>query len=209
MPSWDTIFKDQGYFFLEPHPDMERLVRLFKNNGVQRILDLGCGTGRHIVYLSKMGFQMDGLDSSPHAIELTQKWLKEEGLTATIREHLMERSFPYQDTSFDALISVQVIHHNLLKDILFTISEIERVLKPRGLIFVTVPILGSKPINPEKEWHLHQVESGTYIPQKGPESGIPHHYFTEDELCEAFNRFELLEIYMDSTDHRCLLGVKR
>jgi SAM-dependent methyltransferase len=209
MPSWDTIFKDQGYFFLEPHSDMARLVELFKNNSVQRILDLGCGTGRHLVYLSKMGFHMDGLDSSPHAIALATKWLMNEDLTATIKEHQMEHSFPYNNLLFDALISIQVIHHNLLKDILFTISEIERVLKPGGFIFITVPVLDSTPVNPEKDWHLYQVEDGTYIPQKGPESGIPHHYFTKDELCEAFNRFEVLEIYMDHTNHRCLLGIKR
>jgi predicted SAM-dependent methyltransferase len=110
---------------------------------------------------------------------------------------------------FDALISIQVIHHNLFKDILFTISEIERVLKPGGFIFITVPVLDSTPVNPEKDWHLYQVEDGTYIPQKGPESRIPHHYFTKDELCEVFNRYELLEVYMDNTNHRCLLGIKR
>jgi SAM-dependent methyltransferase len=209
MPSWEEIFKNQGYFFLDPHPDIAHLAELFKNHSVKRILDLGCGTGRHLVYLSKLGFQMEGFDSSPHAIALAQKWLDEEDITAAIREHAMERSFPYPDMSFDAVISIQVIHHNILKDILFTISEIERVLKPRGLVFVTVPILGSKPVNPKKDWQLHQVENGTYIPQSGPESGIHHHYFTEDELCEAFNKFEPLEIYIDSTDHRCLLAVKR
>jgi len=209
MPSWEKIFKDQGYFFLDPHPDIARLAELFKNHGVKRILDLGCGTGRHLVYLSKLGFQMEGFDSSPHALALSQEWLNEEGLTAAIREHQMEFPFPYPDMSFDALISVQVIHHNLFKDILFTISEIERVLRPRGFIFITVPVLGPKPVNPEEDWQLHQVEDGTYIPQSGAESGIPHHYFTETELCDVFNGFERLEIYIDSTDHRCLLGVKR
>ncbi len=209
MPSWEKIFREHGYFFLNPHPDITRLAELFKTHGVKRILDIGCGTGRHLVYLSRMGFQVDGFDSSPHAIALAQKWLDEEGLTATIREHLMERSFPYPDMSFDAVISIQVIHHNLINDILFTISEIVRVLKPRGLIFIAVPVLGPKPVSPEEDWQFFQVEDGTYIPQSGPESGIPHHYFTEDELCEAFNRFETLEIYVDSTDHRCLLGFKR
>jgi SAM-dependent methyltransferase len=209
MPSWDKIFKDKGYYFLDPHPDMAQLAKLFKIHGVHRILDLGCGTGRHLVYLSRMGFQMDGFDSSSQAIALSRKWLDEEGLTATIREHLMERSFPYSDASFDALISVQVIHHNLVKDILFTIAEIERVLKPGGYIFITVPVLGSKSVNSKEDWQLHQVENGTYIPQSGPESGVPHHYFTEDELCEVLSGFEPLEIYIDYTDHRCFLGIKR
>jgi SAM-dependent methyltransferase len=209
MPSWESIFKEHGYFFLDPHPDMAKIAELFKTHGVRRILDLGCGTGRHLVYLSKMGFKMDGFDSSSHAIALSHNWLREEGLTAKISAHQMEQPFPYPRESFDAVISIQVIHHNLLKDIFFTIAEIERVLKPRGFIFVTVPVLDSKPVNPKEDWHLHQVEEGTYIPKNGPESGIPHHYFSKDELCEALNRFEPLEIYIDSTDHRCFLGTKR
>jgi len=209
MPTWDEIFREQGYFFLSPHPDMARIAALFRGHGVKRILDVGCGTGRHLVYLSRLGFQMDGLDSSSHALALSYRWLDEEGLSAGLREHLMERPFPYSDGLFDALISIQVIHHNLLKDIVFTVSEIERVLKPGAFVFITVPALRSKPENPEEDWQLRQVENGTYIPMQGPERGIPHHYFTENELCEVFGSFEILEISTDSTDHRCLLGSKR
>ncbi len=209
MPTWDKIFREHGYFFLDPHPEMSRLAVLFRGHGVKRVLDLGCGTGRHLVYLSRLGFQMDGIDSSSHALALSNRRLDEEGLSASLREHLMEQPFPYPDESFDALISIQVIHHNLLKDIVFTVSEIERVLKPGAFVFITVPTLGPKPENPEEDWQLRQVEDGTYIPMCGPESGIPHHYFTENELREVFSSFEILEVFIDSTDHRCLLGSKR
>ncbi|RDE10865.1 MAG: hypothetical protein C4K48_12730 [Candidatus Thorarchaeota archaeon] len=209
MPTWDSIFREQGYLFVDPHPDMARIAVLFKEHGVKRVLDLGCGTGRHLVYLSRLDFQMDGLDSSSHALALSNRWLDEEGLSASLREHLIERPFPYPDGMFDALISIQVIHHNLLKDIVFTVSEIERVLKPGAFVFITVPTLGLKRENHEEDWQLRQVEDGTYIPMGGRESGIPHHYFTENELREVFGSFEILEIFLDSTGHRCLLGSKR
>lgn len=209
MPTWDEIFRDHGYFFVGTHPDMADIALFFKEHRVKRILDVGCGTGRHLVYLSKLGFQMDGIDSSTHALALSKKWLDEESIVANIQEHLMERPFPYSNGIFDALISIQVIHHNLFKDILFTVSEITRVLKPNGFIFITVPIFGPKPENPEEDWHLCQVEDGTYIPQRGPESGIPHHYFTKDTLCEVFSDFEVLKLYMDSTNHQCLMGFKK
>jgi len=35
------------------------------------------------------------------------------------------------------------------------------------------------------------------------------YYFTENELREVFGRFEILEVSIDCTDHRCLLGSKR
>jgi len=40
-----------------------------------RVLDLGCGVGRHLVYLSSQGFEMHGLDLSPAGVERCQKEL--------------------------------------------------------------------------------------------------------------------------------------
>ena len=56
---------------------------------------------------------------------------------------------------------------------------------------------------------LEEVEDSTYIPRAGPESGIPHHYFTESELRKTFNSFEILDLYIDATGHRCLLGEQK
>ena len=208
MPDWDKIFRDHGYFFVDPHEDIFRLVSLFRENGVRRILDVGCGTGRHLVYFARNGFNVYGFDSSAHALVLAEKLLQEVALSANICEHRMEKTFPYPDNFFDAVLSIQVIHHNLIQDILHSISEIERVLVPSGYLFISVPILGPKPENPDDDWHLKLIEEGTFVPKSGPESGIPHHYFTEEELLEVFDNFHALEVYIDSSNHRCFLGQK-
>lgn len=209
MPDWEKIFEEKGHIFVEPHPDMSRLSTIFCEQKVKRILDLGCGTGRHLAYFSKAGFEVSGFDSSKTAIDLAVKWLKDEELDADVCFNRMEELFPYPDDFFDAVISIQVIHHNLMPDILTSVSEVERVLKIGGYLFITVPILGPKPEDPDDDWKLHQVEDGTFIPQSGPESGIPHHYFTEEELLEVFRNFKILEMYKDVTNHRCLLGVRK
>jgi len=199
MPDWEKIFEERGHVFVD----------IFRDQEVKRILDLGCGTGRHLAYFSRVGFEVSGFDSSKTALDLAVKWLKDEELDADVRLSRMEEPFPYPDDFFDAVISIQVIHHNLLRDILITVNEIERVLKIGGYIFITTPILGPKPENPEDDWKLHQVEDGTFIPQSGPESGIPHHYFTEEKLHEVFRNFKILEMYMDDTNHRCLLAIRK
>ena len=209
MPDWEEIFKEKGYLFVDPHQDMSRLSTLFHDNDVKRILDLGCGTGRHLAFLSRAGFEVTGFDSSKTALDLAKKWLIEEELEAAVHLGRMEETFPYPDDYFDAVVSVQVIHHNLMRDILITVREIERVLKSKGYLFITIPILGPKPENTDEDWHLHQVEDGTFIPKSGPESGIPHHYFTEEEIHEVFSNFEILEMYTDNTDHRCVLAVRK
>jgi SAM-dependent methyltransferase len=209
MPDWEKIFEEKGHIFVDPHQDMSRLATIFQAQDVKRILDLGCGTGRHLAFLSRAGYEVSGFDSSKTALDLATKWLKEEELDADVHLGKMEESFPYPDDYFDAVISIQVIHHNLMRDILTTVNEIERVLKIGGYIFITVPILGPKPEEPEDDWKLQKVEDRTFIPQCGPESGIPHHYFTEEELHEVFRNFKILEMYMDDTNHRCVLAIRK
>ena len=194
--------------FIDPHPDMARIVEILRRHNVRKVLDLGCGTGRHIVYLTKRGFQVYALDSSAVALSHAESWLKDEGLTASLTRGRMEEDLPYSDEFFDAVVSVQVIHHNLIESVLRTIGEITRVLKPGGVVFVTVPILTVGPIQKEMDWQLQEVEPRTFIPGRGPEAGIPHHYFTEESLKAAFSEYNVQELYVDDTNHRCLLGIK-
>ncbi len=207
MPDWEDIFKKDGKVFETPHPDMERISTLFKKRDIRKILDIGCGSGRHLVFFSKRGFEIFGIDASPSALDISNEWLKEEGRFCDLKLHRIEDIFPYSDEYFDALISIQVIHHNLLKDIEFTINEMKRVLKSKGLIFITFPLfgVGSK----LEQWDLKEIEKGTFIPQKGPERGLPHHFFTKDEIYQLFKSFKILQLYVDETKHRALLAEKR
>ena len=68
---WDERFKEKKYFLKWPD---EMVVRfLAKNNGKrnQRVLDLGCGSGRHSELLIKQGYQVYGCDVSAAAIKMT------------------------------------------------------------------------------------------------------------------------------------------
>ena len=202
MPDWDDIFNERGKLFIEPHSDMIRIAGFFRENHIKRILDLGCGTGRHLIFFSKLGFDIYGFDASSRALEIARNWLDEEGLDVKVLHHKMEDRFPYENEFFDAIISIQVIHHNLMSDILFTVHEIERVIKPSGMIFITVPI------DFDQNSQYYEVEKGTYIFQNGLESGIPHHYFTIEEIIKVFKSFKLLEIFIDNYNHWCILGIK-
>jgi len=206
MPDWDDIFSEKGKVFTEPHQDMDKIATLFEEKGVRRILDIGSGTGRHLLYFSKKGFEVYGMDASLKGISIAKKWLSEENLKAEIILHRMEEKFPYKDDFFDAIISIQVIHHNKMKNIKITISEIERVLKKGGIIFITFPRLKGR--SGLKDWKLKEIEKNTYIPQAGQEKGLPHHFFTIEEIQDLFHSFNLLEIYDDRKRHRAILGIK-
>jgi SAM-dependent methyltransferase len=205
MPDWDDIFAEKGKYFTKPHPDMEKLAKLFREEGVRRILDLGCGTGRHLLFLLKKGFEVYGLDGSPNGLEIAKNWLTEDNLSSELTCHKIEQKLPYEDGFFDAIISIQVMHHNLMKDILFTVNEIKRVLKPEGFIFLTFPLLQGFYV---KRQDMKKLETRTYVPLTGQEKGLPHHFFTVAEIKRVFDSFKLSEIYIDKTNHRAILGQK-
>ena len=207
MDSWDSIFKEKGKVFTTPHPDIKEVVDYLKLKNSPRVLDLGCGTGRHLVHFALQGFEVYGLDAAPEGIKIARKWLEERNLSANLVLHRMEKGFPYQDSFFDAIISIQAMHHNNLEKIRFIVQEIERVLKPGGLIFITVPKFDL--FNKKNPWELKEIEKGTFIPLSGPEKGLYHHYFTILEIYEVFNGFEIKKIYIDKTKHRAILGFRK
>ena len=200
---WDTIFRDKGSVFTEPHEDVPKIARLLKARAAPTVLDLGCGSGRHVVYFAQQGFSVFGVDHSPAGIALTQQWLGQEGLSATLHVHDITEPLTFEDASFDAVISTQVIHHATLAAIKGIIREIERVLKEQGLVFITVPSLRNQGTR------FEEVEPNTFVPLDGAEKGLPHHYFTPEELREVFGGFDVLDIHLDAVNHYCLSALKR
>jgi SAM-dependent methyltransferase len=201
--AWNEIFKREGKVFTKSHEDIPRIVQLLKDKGAKTVLDLGCGTGRHAVYFAQNGFSVSGLDNSPEGIEMARQWLADEGLLADLRLQNMAETLPYTNGFFDVVLSIQVIHHARIATIRSIIREIARVLKEGGFIFVTVP----------KEKHpgesRQEIEPCTFIPLDGPEKGLPHHYFTQEELREVFADFEITDVHLDRTNHYCLSAFKR
>ena len=51
-------------------PPLERKVLRFARG---RVLDIGCGAGRHCLYLQEKGFEVTGIDNSPLAIEVSMQ----------------------------------------------------------------------------------------------------------------------------------------
>ena len=206
--AWNEIFKQQGKFFREPHEDMPMVGDLLEEHRATRVLDLGCGTGRHVVYLVRRGFSVCGLDSSPEGLRVARQWLGEEGLDGDLRLQDMTERLPYEDGFFDAVISVQVIHHADMATIRRIVEEILRVLKPGGFVFVTVPELKDGKPYSWQGMDYEEVGPHTFLPLTGPERGLLHTYFTPESCREAFGDLDIIDLHVDSVHHHCVLGFK-
>jgi ubiquinone/menaquinone biosynthesis C-methylase UbiE len=133
--------------------------------------------------------------------------LREEEMSVEIICCRSEHKYPYNDNYFDAIISIQVIHHNYMANILKSVEEIKRVLRKGGFIYITFPYLKKNIKN--NNWDLKRIDENTFVPQKGKEKGLVHHFFSSEEIETIFASFELIKNYIDKTDHRAILGIKK
>jgi len=199
---WEKIYKKGELLKREPHPEIGKIANIFKKEETRRILDLGSGGGRHLICLAQRGFDVYGLDLSPTGLAYTLSVLAREKLSAHLVLHDIS-SLPYDDGYFDAVISIQVIHHNKLNGIKATIKEINRVLRYKGLVWVTMPVSKNEPSTKQKE-----IEPGTFLPLDGREKGLPHHYFRIEEIPILFSGFTVIDLHVDTTNHFSLLARK-
>ena len=69
-----------------------------------KLLEIGCGSGRQLEFLRRLGWQVEGLDLDPTAVKVASS----RGLAIHLGS-LKEQNFP--DQSFDAVVSSHVIEH--------------------------------------------------------------------------------------------------
>ena len=65
---------------MPPAPEVVEMADRLEREGVRRVLDIGCGMGRHLVYLAARGFAVVGTDNAPEAITACRRSLDEMAL---------------------------------------------------------------------------------------------------------------------------------
>ena len=156
---------------------------------MRRVLDLGCGGGRHLVYLASQGFETFGTDVDPYGLAHARSWLEQEGLSAHLAVVDME-NLPYLNGFFDAVVSTYVIHHNVLEGVQRTLAGVRRVLQPGGWFFATVRAW----CGPE-DWRGPEIEPGTWlVRERDCDVLVPHHLFREDELRAVWEGFRIVDL---------------
>ena len=170
-------------------PEVVEFADHMKRAGSRDVLDLGCGAGRHSVYLANQGFNVVGSDISSTAIGKLVSRSKNGSLQNLLSVNADMISLPFEDEIFDALVSINVLHHNTAAGIGKTVTEIFRVMKKGAIGFLT-----TLSEHDYKNGLGKELEHGTYVMTEGDEVGIVHHFFTREELLASFERFEIVSV---------------
>lgn len=135
---YDLIAEDFSRTRYSAWPEFN-LFSKYLNEG-DKILDLGCGNGRLLDFFKDKNIIYTGTDNSEKLMEIARKRNPEANFLITD-----SLSLPFQDNCFDKVFCIAVLHHipsvNFRKQF---IKEAQRVLRPGGILIVTVWNLWSR-----------------------------------------------------------------
>ena len=195
---WEIVTGKQEEIWKNPSTESYYLLNRWMNQGKKDFLDLGCGLGRHSILFGSNGFNVSAFDISEDAINKTKLWAEEEGLTFDYKVGDM-LNLPYENEKFDSILCRNVISHTDTEGMRRVVSEIDRVLKHDGEIYLT---LGSKDTYGFKQVDWPLIDQNTRLKMEpGPEYKTPHFYADYDLCKELFKDFDILKIHQVITYH--------
>lgn len=184
----------EGWYRLRRHTrfnaELTELAARWKSG---RLLNIGCAHGPDFLPF-KDKFDLWGLDSSPAMISLASHHSEKSKFSASLMV-ADAVSLPFQDRSFDWIISVAAHHHILDKQgRLQAFRELRRVIKPGGEVFLTV----------WNRWQKDFIGKGeqVIVPWKIKDQQLMRHYylFTYQEIAKLLKTagFTVIRTYPES-----------
>lgn len=156
-----------------------------------KILDLGFGTGRHLVYLASEGFNVEGVEISKIGFQIAKDWLSDLDLIALIQnQSLMEINL--EEQAYDAVLDVACLQHNNYDQMKVIVDKVYDSLKIGGHFFSYL-----KSINDSHRLLGLKISDKTYaysniIDKVDAQTIIT---FTDlDDVKNLFNKFKSVEI---------------
>lgn len=159
-------FKQQKYW---------PLIKENLKNG-ERYLDVGCGIGGWVIFLSEEDYNIEGIDGAARVVRAITEYNRD--LKIKVGDIT---NIPHPDASFDGLLAIGALEY-ARNNVDAALKELNRVLKPGGFAIIEVPIINT-------------IRRLSYVPLKKIERLIKisqgHHPTFSNYL---FDRQELLKL---------------
>jgi tellurite methyltransferase len=205
MTGWQRLWKDPEVVKLwqqfPPLPPVVAMAERLAHGGQRAVLDIGCGVGRHVLYLAARGFAVTGLDNSRDALRICRGSLERAGLTAALVEGEMT-AMAFRPDSFDGVVASHAIHHVDGPTLRRIIGAITELLTTGGLLAWATPSTRNYRCGRGRE-----LDPGTWVDDAHEEGPVPHHYCSETEVRQLLGAYDLEAVeeheYIDEGGARC------
>lgn len=174
---------------VRPTPAVVRLAKRFRRElGRARVLDVGCGEGRHMICFANEGHRAVGIDYEPLALRKARA----QPATRAMRKRLDfvlgdAFSLPFRRGSFDVVVDSGVFHHVKKVDWSRYLQGLEALLKPGGYFHLTTFSTRFKHYPGERRTRNWIVHRNHY-----------DHFFRKADFGRIFGKtFEILAIAED------------
>lgn len=194
---WEESYQKKDNFVFYPHEEVIRFFAKYINqrkglttfkkkhteNGFPKVLDLGCGIGRHIIFSNTMQTDAYGVDLSESAIEFAIDWAKKEGMKHAEDKILQSdiTKMPFQNNFFDFIVSHGVLDSMSEVNSRNAIIDTCRVLKPGGYFYCDL-------ISGDDSFHNSNF-SGEEIVQSEHEKDTIQLYFNANLINDFFSKY--------------------
>lgn len=210
---WDEVYNQRFMTMWYPNEDIIRFCALLiqkklthdryeVKRKVERVLDLGCGNGRHAIYFASQGFKADGVDISEQAVAWAKDWANREHLEVDFRVSDIA-NLPYEDATFDVVVSHGVLDHVTSAVAQSAVREVHRVLKPAGLFYCDLRSTEDYEFGAGRPTARNE-----FILDGGYERGLTQHFFDKDEVDQLFDGLFGI-IYIELHEHKMGPDFKR
>lgn len=158
---------------------LQRLARLLPGG---RLLDVGCGEGRHAIAAARLGFRVTAVDYEPLALKRAKRFARKRGVAGIRFRGADALDLPFPAAAFDVVLDYGCLHHQRKADWPRYRGGIVRVLKPRGFYVLSVFGPGFALFHGSRRcWH---IALGAY-----------RRYFRRQDLTGLFGgAFEIVEL---------------
>jgi len=102
------------------------------------LLELGFGSGREAAFLLQNGHDVRAIDASAGMVEEALRRHPELSGRLTCEAQPLQEGSRLLGESFDAVLAIAVLMHIPDSDLFETIFQLKRLLKPRGMAFISV-----------------------------------------------------------------------
>lgn len=190
---WDDYIAKRGAgHWLEPADEFLPEALRWREAGYARVLDLGCGLGRHSIFLASLGMRVCAFDISESALKETAKLAAARSLGGKVECRQGDAAaLPFHPGEFDAVVAFHSMYHTDYPSLIAIIENLRQGLRPGGRAFFTF----NSRANPSfLAPSATRVDEHTIICQDEPEVGIPHCYLDADEVPNLLSAWKLLSL---------------